>query len=252
MFSRTAISVVLALFLAGQVFSSPLPMPLRHILAARQPGPLPLETIPIYIKRAAAEAPPKKRVLPAEVAVKAPDGIIVPYKRSAAGEALPIRREIPAEVATKAPDGIIVPYKREVPVEVAVKAPDGVIVPYKRSASPDDLPLARRYNRFSGGRRQIPAEVPTKSPNGVIVPYWSAGRLDQLKVTLMDWLSDFLLKLENTGCFRIHRWRDVRVSLFFFFFLKDFFALFGSVDRIFTFVLLFTNSTRASMTGGCV
>ncbi|KAF8229365.1 hypothetical protein L208DRAFT_1287068 [Tricholoma matsutake] len=166
MFSQTTFSVLLALFLAGQVFSSPLPMPFRHVLTADLPQ---LETIPIYVKRDAAELLLQKvynvraSVIPAEIAVKAPDGVIVPYKRSV----VPLSgRAIPAEIAVKAPDGIIVPYKRSVvplsgraiPAEIAVKAPDGIIVPYKRSVAP-----------LSG--RAIPAEIAVKAPDSIIVPY---------------------------------------------------------------------------------
>ena len=81
---------------------------------------------------------PFKRQIPAEIAVKSPDGNIVPYKRSVTDGAPLSKRQIPAEIAVKSPDGNIVPYKRsinvfhkrDIPVEIAVKAPNGVIVPY--------------------------------------------------------------------------------------------------------------------------
>lgn len=109
MFFRTATAIVLALFLAVQVLSLPLPMPLRLMLAARQPNPL---TTPIHVERAAAELPLQKRQIPAEIAVKAPDGIIVPYKRSVTDEAPPSRREMPRLLMTS--------YKRGIPVEIPV------------------------------------------------------------------------------------------------------------------------------------
>jgi len=158
MLSRIAFSAVLVLALAGQVFCSPLPVPLKRDLVTREPEPL--KTIPIYVKRQiSVEAPLAKRQIPPEVPTKAPDGNIVPYERSVpAGESLN-RRQIPPEVPTKAPDGNIVPYERSVPVveplnkrqippEVPTKAPDGVVVPYKRSG---ESSVAKR--------RQIAAEL---------------------------------------------------------------------------------------------
>lgn len=68
------------------------------------------------------------------------------------GSASIVERQIPAEIAVKAPDGVVTPYskreeeelvryakreerleKRQIPTENPVKAPQGVVVPYRRS-----------------------------------------------------------------------------------------------------------------------
>jgi hypothetical protein len=191
MIKQTALLALLTLFLTGQAMTLALPIRLSMgtVDVARR-SPEPLRTIPVYVKRQ----------IPAEQAVKAPNGVIVPFTRRQIpeeesapdseinGRQIPeelatrtasgridtfTRRQIPAEQAVKAPNGVIVPFtrrqevpspsRRQIPAEEAVKAPNGVIVPFNRRQ------IAEEQDPYV--RRQIPAEQAVKAPNGVIVPF---------------------------------------------------------------------------------
>jgi len=169
MFSRTTIVSALVLLLAGQAIASPIPISFSADAATEA-----LKTIPVYVKRqipaeVAVKSPNgqvvpyTKRQIPAEVAVKAPNGQVVPYSK----------RQIPAEVAVKSPNGQVVPYtKRQIPAEIAVKAPNGQVVPYSKRQIPAELAVKSPNGQVVPyTKRQIPAEVAVKAPNGQVVPY---------------------------------------------------------------------------------
>jgi len=171
MFARATFLISLALLLVGQTQAVPLSGKSSNIIARSA------EPISII-----------ERQIPADVAVKAPDGKIIPYSKREEEELL--RRVIPEEVPVKAINGDIVPYKREeegpakrdnaIPAEIAVKSTNGVIEPYSKR---EEEELARRGIVVSYterdlaadsrdlGRRYISPEIPTRSLNGVIELY---------------------------------------------------------------------------------
>ncbi|THH11202.1 hypothetical protein EW145_g820 [Phellinidium pouzarii] len=150
---RIASFTVLAAFLFAQALAVPVSEPLPSVLEARSPAPF--EPIVAYARRATTNT------IPAEVATKAPNGVIELYGNDKREEKRATTNTIPAEVATKAPNGVIELYgngKREekrastntIPAEVATKAPNGVIELYGNGKREEKRAInARTHMAFS-------------------------------------------------------------------------------------------------------
>ncbi|KAF9535415.1 hypothetical protein CPB83DRAFT_830439 [Crepidotus variabilis] len=162
MFGRIALVSFFTLFLTGQVFAAPVPMPLKVMMRSmelEQRAPEaqlpPLDTISLYKRQEVPDIEvlsirqvPASDVLGREVI-----------------EELSARADVPVEVAVTALDGIVTPYRREdvdeiiarqISPEVATTALDGIVKEYRRDN--DEELLARQQSQ-----NQIPPEVATKT-----------------------------------------------------------------------------------------
>ncbi|KIL70892.1 hypothetical protein M378DRAFT_175229 [Amanita muscaria Koide BX008] len=110
MFARAAFLVYITLLLVGQAYTAPFIGKSSDVIA-RSTEPLGSASI-------------LERQIPAEIAVKAPDGVVTPYSKRDEEEL--IKREM---VRYKREERL---EKRQIPTENPVKAPQGIVVPYRR------------------------------------------------------------------------------------------------------------------------